>query len=151
MTKHCALRAGWTALHYAARFDHTSSVCKLLEAGADVNALNMRGHTPLDWAKETNATGATGMLVAAGGVASLVEGQSVWDTYCNDDSEGEVAEDGQGVENTCGVGQRTGHRRNDFRDLIQGNMDEWVDQVRKITEMEDYVDEALQTETVSCS
>jgi hypothetical protein len=30
--------AGWTALHYAARFNHGAAARKLIETGADVNA-----------------------------------------------------------------------------------------------------------------
>ena len=52
-TKDCY---GWTALHYAA-YDGLLVVCKLLlDHGADVNARNARGCTPLSYAEHLNNT-----------------------------------------------------------------------------------------------
>jgi hypothetical protein len=86
-------QAGWTAMHYAARAGRGRVVEMLIKAGGDVNAVNSRGHTPLDWAMEGEVCGGGGkghdgavcVLEKAGGVVSIKrKGGSVWDTYCND-------------------------------------------------------------------
>ncbi len=41
-----------TPLHEGARFGHLDIVKILLENGADVNALNVHGQTPLWWAQK---------------------------------------------------------------------------------------------------
>ena len=43
---------GWIPLHLAALGGHKEIVELLISKGADVNAKNDVGHTPLDWAKQ---------------------------------------------------------------------------------------------------
>ena len=42
---------GWTSLHQASVCGHAAVVQTLLERGADVGAIDQRGETALDWAK----------------------------------------------------------------------------------------------------
>jgi mono/diheme cytochrome c family protein len=48
-------RAGSTLLHHAAGFGTVGTMALLLDAGADVNAKNRRGSTPLHWAIDDEA------------------------------------------------------------------------------------------------
>ena len=97
---------GWTPLHLAARWGRVRAARVLLAAGADVNAKTAIGHTPLDWAavgaggggrgeagagrggrgdavmEEVTAEDVEDVLIGAGGVRALGEGQSVWETFC---------------------------------------------------------------------
>ena len=47
-----ATSSGWTALHGAAFYGYSQTTTRLLEAGADVNAKDLDGRTPLWWASE---------------------------------------------------------------------------------------------------
>jgi ankyrin repeat protein len=57
----------WSALHYAAHNGHTSIIDALVQARADVNAVNVGGETPLDYAKGYGYTEVARLLEAAGG------------------------------------------------------------------------------------
>lgn len=61
-----------TPLHEGARFGHLDVVKLLLENGADVNALNSHGQTPLYWAeKELGKDHPLIELLEAAGAISL--------------------------------------------------------------------------------
>ena len=114
---------GWTPLHLAARWGRARAARALLAAGANVNAKTAIGHTPLDWASAGVGGGGGGeamtdegavedvrdVLVGAGGVRALGEGQSVWDTFCRSGVSGQGA--GRGREGGPAAGV------NVFRDL----------------------------------
>ncbi len=53
-----------TALHVACLFDKPHSVRYLLQAGANANAVNSSGQTPLDCARETSSFAAEAALLA---------------------------------------------------------------------------------------
>ena len=57
---------GWTALQRAARSGHTSTVKALLDAGADLDAVDVHGFTPLRWAILNGHASAASGLCAAG-------------------------------------------------------------------------------------
>lgn len=46
--------AGWTALHHAANLDQLETVKMLVKAGANINARDIEGKTPLDIAKKSD-------------------------------------------------------------------------------------------------
>lgn len=52
-----------TALHIACVFDQANTVRYLLQVGADVNAPDSEGHTPLDRARESSAFAAEAALL----------------------------------------------------------------------------------------
>ena len=56
-----------TALHYTACEGHTAIVDALIQARADVNAVEQYGRTPLDDAKSQGRTEVARLLEAAGG------------------------------------------------------------------------------------
>jgi hypothetical protein len=59
---------GWTPLHEAAGKGHNKEVAELLiDNGADVNARDEDGDTPLDWADRRNQTATTALLRKHGG------------------------------------------------------------------------------------
>ena len=58
---------GWTSLHYAARLGRLTVAQRLLEAGADVNARNRKGHTPLKEALRREQSEAALLLREHGG------------------------------------------------------------------------------------
>jgi len=60
---HACDQYGFTALHGVAGEDHPDMIWLLVDAGADVNAANEMGHTPLHFAANADAVRA---LVAAG-------------------------------------------------------------------------------------
>lgn len=60
-------RAGWTALHYAAGYGLVELIAPFLECGADVNARDDEGRTPLLVAVEGGQIGAAEILRRAGG------------------------------------------------------------------------------------
>ena len=55
-------RNGWTALHEAARCGDEGLTELLLASGADVNATNDDGHSPLDIAERNDHTNISAML-----------------------------------------------------------------------------------------
>ena len=57
--------SGWRPLHFACEVGSLVDAALLIDAGANVNALNIFGRTPLSWAK-TPAMRA--LLAARGGV-----------------------------------------------------------------------------------
>jgi RNA polymerase sigma factor (sigma-70 family) len=68
-------RAGWTALHYAASFGLVELVELLIARGADIDALDDEGNTPLRVAIELAQEGVAGLLVRkAPGVESPLRG-----------------------------------------------------------------------------
>lgn len=68
--------AGSTLLHHAAGFGSLDTITLLLDAGADVNAKNRRGSTPLHWAIDNEAK--VRLLIAKGANVNLkqVEGRT---------------------------------------------------------------------------
>jgi RNA polymerase sigma factor (sigma-70 family) len=60
-------RAGWTALHYAAGYGFVELIAPLLECGAEVNARDEEGRTPLRVAHEEGQEEAAETLRRAGG------------------------------------------------------------------------------------
>eukprot|EP00435_Cladocopium_sp_Y103_P046440 s731_g13.t1 len=60
--------AGTTALHFAALHGHTEMLRRLLQGGADVNALDDHGWAPLHVAAGAGRLDAMNLLVAAGAV-----------------------------------------------------------------------------------
>ncbi len=58
----------WTPLHVAAVKGHTEVVAFLMAHGADVNARDTNGKTPLDLAMEVHNGRVTEMLIQHGGV-----------------------------------------------------------------------------------
>ncbi|XP_042299341.1 oxysterol-binding protein-related protein 1-like isoform X3 [Sceloporus undulatus] len=65
---------GWTPLHLACYFGHTSVVKNLLEAGADVNVLNDMGDTPLHRAAFTGRKEVVLLLLESDADTSIVNG-----------------------------------------------------------------------------
>lgn len=61
-----ASTSGWTPLHDAAYSDSCETLSLLLASGADVNAKAISGATPLCFAAQENAAGATRLLLEAG-------------------------------------------------------------------------------------
>jgi RNA polymerase sigma factor (sigma-70 family) len=59
-------RAGWTALHYCASFGFVDLIRAIIERGADVNALDDEGRTPLRVAIEANHQMAANSLLQIG-------------------------------------------------------------------------------------
>jgi RNA polymerase sigma factor (sigma-70 family) len=59
-------RAGWTALHYCAHLDFAELVESLIERGADINALDDEGKTPLRVALESDQQEVTDLLLNRG-------------------------------------------------------------------------------------
>ena len=57
---------GRTALHWAARFDHSAALAALAEAGVDLNARDDFGRTALHWAVQERHTAMIEALVEAG-------------------------------------------------------------------------------------
>ena len=57
----------WTPLHYAARTGRGHAAARLMDAGADVNARNRKGHTPLKEAMRREQTETARMLRERGG------------------------------------------------------------------------------------
>ena len=57
---------GRTALHWAARFDHSAALAALAEAGVDLNASDDFGRTALHWAVQERHTAMIEALVEAG-------------------------------------------------------------------------------------
>ena len=65
-----------TALHYAAKEGHTDIVKFLVESGAALNLINLRGKTALDFAKENRHTEIAELLVARGAVQNDIKALS---------------------------------------------------------------------------
>ncbi|XP_015677447.1 oxysterol-binding protein-related protein 1 [Protobothrops mucrosquamatus] len=65
---------GWTPLHLACYFGHTSVVKDLLEAGADVNVLNDMGDTPLHRASFTGRKEVVMLLLECDADTFIVNG-----------------------------------------------------------------------------
>ncbi|XP_063155265.1 oxysterol-binding protein-related protein 1 isoform X2 [Candoia aspera] len=65
---------GWTPLHLACYFGHTSVVKDLLEVGADVNVLNDMGDTPLHRAAFTGRKEVVMLLLECDADTSIVNG-----------------------------------------------------------------------------
>jgi ankyrin repeat protein len=61
-------RAGWTALHYCASFGFTDLVRALIERGADINARDDEGMTPLRVAIESSQQELADLLLQIGAV-----------------------------------------------------------------------------------
>lgn len=59
-------RAGWTALHYCAGYGFTELVKPLIERGADINALDDEGKTPLRVAIESAQQEVADLLLSRG-------------------------------------------------------------------------------------
>lgn len=68
--------AGSTLLHHAAGFGALDTLTLLLDAGADVNAKNRRGSTPLHWAIDDEAKVRVLLTRGAGVNARQVEGRT---------------------------------------------------------------------------
>lgn len=66
-------RVGWSALHVAAAYGKASVVGLLLANGADINALDARGKTPLQLADENGAEDVARLLRARQAAATLDE------------------------------------------------------------------------------
>ncbi|KAG2419366.1 hypothetical protein HFD88_004162 [Aspergillus terreus] len=62
----CSADGGLTAAHVAARQDNTVILGMLIQAGADIEALDHRGLTPLDWAQRCHSHNAVKLLQAHG-------------------------------------------------------------------------------------
>ena len=72
---------GWTPLHWAARWGHTEVAQALLEAGADVNAKNELGQTPLDMAAEEGEIDMILLLAKAAQAQAQAEAQAAATPY----------------------------------------------------------------------
>ena len=59
--------SGKTLLHYAVQWNHASVLKLLLAAGADVNAMDNDGHTPLDYCRRYDAEGCYALLTQTNG------------------------------------------------------------------------------------
>ena len=57
---------GTTALHAAAHANHAAIIQVLIDAGADVNAMDLQGRTPLDHTEFHKAKAAAKILAACG-------------------------------------------------------------------------------------
>ena len=68
--------AGSTLLHHAAGFGAVDTMARLLDAGADVNAKNRRGSTPLHWAIDDEAKARLLLARGANVNAKQVEGRT---------------------------------------------------------------------------
>jgi len=65
---------GNTALHYAVFYSHINAVQFLVEeAGANINAQNLSGQTPLNWAVERNNMELTSLLLEYGADPDIVD------------------------------------------------------------------------------
>jgi len=67
-----AYRRGAKLLHEAAAYHSDECARKILEKGGDVNAVDIKGMTPLHYSAANGSVQVTGILVQAGAVLRLV-------------------------------------------------------------------------------
>lgn len=58
--------SSYPALHRAAYYCDIESVLKLLDAGAELNAMDQNGESPLSWAAKSNCHAVASLLIARG-------------------------------------------------------------------------------------
>jgi TonB family protein len=67
----------WTPVFYAVYYKRTDLVALLLKHGAKVNIVGVEGKSPLDWAKERNATDVVRQLKDAGAKDQISESEKL--------------------------------------------------------------------------